>query len=78
MKLRYIKFCDNLNFIPHLNVMCFFIVFFLISPLCDQIQNIDIVFLSLHKFFCSPQDFLAIIPNLMLALVFYGFDFAGP
>jgi hypothetical protein len=28
MKLRYTKFCDNLNFIPHLNVMCFFTVFF--------------------------------------------------
>jgi hypothetical protein len=78
MKLRYTKFCDNLNFIPHLNAMWFFTVFSLISPLCHQSQNIVIVFLSLHKFLYCPQDFLASIPNLMLALVFYGFDFAGP
>jgi hypothetical protein len=78
MKLRYTEFFDNLNFIPHLNAMCFFTVFFLISLLCDQTQNIDILFFSLHKFFYSPQDFLTSIPNLMLALVFYGFDFAGP
>ncbi len=57
MKLRYTKFCDNLNFIPHLNAMWFFTVFFLISPLHDQTQNIDIVFLSLHKFLYCPQDF---------------------
>jgi hypothetical protein len=56
----------------------FLLFFFLISPLRDQTQNIDIVFLSLHKFLYCPQDFLASIPNLMLALVFYGFDFAGP
>jgi hypothetical protein len=36
MKLRYTKFCDNLNFIPHLNAKWFFTVFFLISPLRDQ------------------------------------------
>ncbi len=78
MKLRYTKLCDNLNFIPHLNAMCFSPVFFLISPLRDQTQNIDIMFLSLHKFLYSPQDFLASIPNLMLALFLYGFDFAGP
>jgi hypothetical protein len=78
IKFKYIKFCDNLNFIPHLNAMCFFTVFFLISPLRDQTQNIDIVFLSLHKFLYCPQDFLTSIPSLMLALVFYGFDFAGP
>jgi hypothetical protein len=28
MKLRYTKFCDNLNFSPHLNAMCFLTVFF--------------------------------------------------
>jgi hypothetical protein len=77
MKLRYTKFCDNLNIIPHLHAMCFSTVFFLISPLRDQTQKIVIVFLSLHKFLYCPQDLLVSIPNLMLALVFYGFDFAG-
>jgi hypothetical protein len=28
MKLKYTKFCDNLNFIPHLNAMCFSLFFF--------------------------------------------------
>jgi hypothetical protein len=78
MKLRYTKFCDNLNFSPHLNECVFSLFFFLISRLPDQTQNFDILFLSFHKFLYSPQNFLASIPNLMLALVFYGFDFAGP
>jgi hypothetical protein len=70
MKLRYTKFCDNLNFIPHLNPTCFFPVSFLISHLRDQTQNFDIMFLSLHKFLYCPKVFLASIPNLMLAFVF--------
>jgi hypothetical protein len=70
MNLRYTKFCDNLNFIPHLNATCFSLFFFLISLLRDQTQNFDIVFLSLHKFLFCPQEFFASIPNLMLAFVF--------